>query len=135
MAAAAAAVGIACGDVQRAWLRQYAGQKRRWIKKKGGWKKRGGQVRTEHHFGVEVVHQRLGKGALYRHAAGEHAQVVAELVVGGNNDALTTRLILRPSSSPKDLLHIQQPYAERTHVAHSRSANTTAPAPHTYPRW
>lgn len=63
--------------------------------------------RTEHNLGVEVVDQLSYELAFYGYLVSQHAQVVTQLSMLGDDDTQARVLVLRPASPAKNLLHIQ----------------------------
>ena len=59
------------------------------------------------HLSIEVVCEACHKLTLYRLLSGEQGEVVGELVVSRDDCPLPKLVKLRPSSSSKDLEHIQ----------------------------
>ena len=63
--------------------------------------------RPEHELGVQVVRQVLHELRLDRRGRGQHAQVVRQLFVFGNDHTLAARVEPRPTRAAEDLLHVQ----------------------------
>ena len=65
------------------------------------------------HLCIEVVCEASSELALNRALSGDQAEVVGQLVVGGDDNPLPLTVVLWATGSAKDLQHVQDPQVHK----------------------